>query len=103
MTEKDIAKKRTNQQNRYWRLLIRILAKHLNIDPELCHKLMAYKFMRAKRWNPILKDYEEYVRSSTEISIEEFSEIKEALQAYSMQMYGCYLPDPLENIKLDLE
>lgn len=104
MTEEEKHKRRiSNQQMRYWRLLIRIMGNSLNIDTELMHQLMAFKFMRAKRWNEILQEEEEYVRSSKDIPMQEFSEIKEALQHYCSEKYDIYLPDPLEQIKFEYD
>ena len=92
--------KRSSQQNRYLHLLLGYLAMEtgnsLDYAKEIFYKRTANKeiFVREKEDDLIGKT--EYLRSSADLTQEEFSMSIDRLRDWSSQVAGIYLPSPNE-------
>ena len=92
--------KRSNQSNRYLHLLLGYLAMEtgnsLDYAKEIFYKRTANKeiFVREKEDDLIGKT--EYLRSSADLTQEEFSTSIDRLRDWSSQVAGIYLPSPNE-------
>ena len=92
--------KRSSQQNRYLHLLLGYLAMEtgnsLDYAKEVFYKRTANKeiFVREKEDDLIGKT--EYLRSSADLTQEEFSVSIDRLRDWSSQVAGIYLPSPNE-------
>ena len=93
--------KRSSQSNRYLHLLLGYLAMEtgnsLDYAKEIFYKRVANKeiFVREKEDDLIGKT--EYLRSSADLTQEEFSTSIDRLRDWSSQVAGIYLPSPNED------
>ena len=83
-----LKKIRSMSQNKYyWGVVIALFAEHCGYDAEEMHESLKMRFLR-KHDGPI-----ETVRSTTDLSIEEFTQYVEDCRKLAAEM-GCVIPDP---------
>lgn len=95
---KRFAKKRTIKQNSYWwgvvitRLMLAINGnKGTKEERKRLHAGIMMKFFPMVEENGVTT-----YRSSTTLTTIECSDLKERVQAWAMEEYNCYIPDPNE-------
>jgi hypothetical protein len=94
--------RRSNQQNRwYWSCIVDLLSKYLSdqdydlTDAEAAHEVLRGRFLAStlrdpKNGEPIGR----YVRSTTSLTTEEFSDYCERCRAWMADMFGIITEDP---------
>lgn len=100
-------KTRSNQQNRYyWGCVVPILKAALKdlgnvFTDEQIHDMLKFKFLKK---DVHVKDGEfiTKITSSTELSTSEFMNYIADIQRWSSEFFGVVIPDPNEQIEIDL-
>jgi len=83
--------KRTLPQNAYyWGVVIEILRDHFGYDAEEMHDALKFEFLRIRndRGGP------DSVKSTADLSTEEFAEYVKRVVRWAAQKYRVYIPDP---------
>lgn len=81
---------RSVQQNRYyWGVVVGILACHTGYTPEEMHEALKMKFLLVHR-----NKLPDTVKSTSNLSKDEFCEYIENIQNWAARDMGCVIPDP---------
>lgn len=95
ITVRPETKSRTNEQNRYlWGVVYKYISEEIGYEPEQVHELMKFKFLKIEilvKGNP-----ETVIRSTTELSTEEFNQYVERIVRWAAEFLGLVIPDPNE-------
>ena len=95
---KKFRKNRTDAQNRYWwGVVIDILSQHTGYEPEEMHDAIKIKFMPVEKVGLIAG------KSTTHLTTIEFVDLIERVQRWAAQYLQCYIPDPNEETKEELQ
>lgn len=93
--------RRSDPQNRYyWPCVVHQLGQHLrqqdgSITDDFCHQMLRMKFLTVSVVNQATGEVVgQRVRSTTELTIEEFGEYLENCIAYAAEMFHVVCPDP---------
>jgi len=91
---------RSDQQNRYWWVLVTILAGELGYEKEEFHEILKYKFLKKSKVDHHTGEIYEYLESSAKLDKEEFGTLIENLHRWSADTFGIVLPEPFEQLKI---
>lgn len=95
ITVRPETKSRTNEQNRYlWGVVYKYISEEIGYEPEQVHELMKFKFLKIEilvKGNP-----ETVIRSTTDLSTEEFNQYVERIVRWAAEFLGLVIPDPNE-------
>lgn len=95
-------KHRSNQQNKYYWVLISIISDHLGYDRDTIHEIVKYKFLKKESVDNNTGEVYEYVCSTTKLSTVEFLEYVENIIRWSAETFSIVLPLPNEQIEIEL-
>lgn len=97
-----IKKDRTNQQNRFFWVLMDILGKELGLSKEECHDVFTYKFLHEELVNEATGEVFTRIKGTSELSKEEMMYFIDQLIIYCADELNITLPSPGEKLKLSL-
>lgn len=103
ITIKKIVAKRSLQQNKYWWVLVKIIADEVDYDKDTLHEILKYKFLKKEFVIEQTAEVVEYVGSTAKLNKNEYSELIFNLKTWALDTFGINLPEPGENFNLDLE
>jgi hypothetical protein len=85
-------KRRTKPQNSYlWGVVYPVVSECTGFTDDEVHSAMKMLFLRVHR-----DKLPDTVKSTRELSTEEFSDYVKAIQQWAAEQYGAYIPDPGE-------
>ena len=91
LTLEKVKKQRSNNQNRYyWGVVVELLSKELGYTTEETHEALKYKFLMVE------KGVLPTVKSTTDLTTQEFEEFMSRVREWSSVFLNCYIPDPNE-------
>ena len=93
-------RKRTSPQNALWWVYMTILSKETGYTKDEMHEICKYQFLKAEKVDEKTGETFPYLRSTTELSKQEFSELLEELFTWSSGTLGIVLPDPNEQVEM---
>jgi len=95
ITVRPETKSRTNEQNRYlWGVVYKYISEEIGYEPEQVHELMKFKFLKIEilvKGNP-----ETVIRSTTDLSTEEFNQYVERIVRWAAEFLSVSIPEPNE-------
>ena len=93
--------KRSEQQNKWWWVCMGLLSKHFGYTKDEMHQICKFMFLKTNKVDEKTGEAFEYLRSSTELTKSEFSEMTEKMIQWSAE-HGVIIPLPNEQISIDL-
>lgn len=93
-------KSRSIQQNRWWWLCMSIMGEQLGYRREEMHEICKFKFLKRELIDTKSGEVFEYLKSTTELSTTEFSELIESVIQWSAEQFKIVLPMPNEQLTL---
>lgn len=91
-------KHRSVQQNRYYWLIVTMMAEHTGFTKDEMHSILRYKFLKSERVNDNTGIVYEYVKSTTELSTIEYEEYLEHVRSFGVDELDLRIPMPNEQI-----
>ena len=101
-------KKRSNPQNAFWHgVVIPIMQQALKdaghlMTNEQTHDLLKLRFLKETILANENGEYIERIKSTTELTTTQFMELIQEVQRFAVEYFNVIVPDPNENITLDL-
>lgn len=96
------SKNRSTQQNRYYWMLVTIIANELGYSREEMHSIIGYKFLKREKVDEKTGEVFEYIESTTKLSTTEFIVFTDSLIQWSAETLSIILPLPNEQTELNL-
>ena len=93
-----VKKHRSVQQNRYYWLIVTMMADHTGFTKDEMHSILRYKFLKSERVNDNTGIVYEYVKSTTELSTIEYEEYLEQVRSFGVDELDLRIPMPNEQI-----
>lgn len=93
---------RTNQQNKFFWVLMSILGEELGMTKEECHDVICYKFLKEDSVNEKTGECFTRIKGTRELSKAEMCHFIDQIIIYCADELHIQLPSPGEAIKLDL-
>ena len=105
VTVEKVSKKRSNQQNRYYWLVIRIIKDELNnqgwnLTDKDVHEMMKLRFLKTDIINLSTGEVLSMIKSTSSLTTTEEMEYITDVCAYGRENLGCKIPEPNEQTKL---
>lgn len=91
---------RSIQQNRYYWMLVTILANELGYDKEDMHEICKFKFLKREKVIEGSGEVLEYLKSTTTLSKADFADMTSDLIRWAVESFGIVLPLPGEQLSL---
>jgi len=93
---------RSLQQNRWWWLCMSILGEQLGYRREEMHEVCKMKFLKRELVDTKSGEVFEYLKSTTELTTTEFSELIESVIQWSAEQFQIVLPMPGEQLTIEV-
>ena len=87
--------KRTSPQNALWWVYMDVIAREFGYTKDEMHEICKYKFLLSEKVDEKTGLVLKYIRSTTELNKEEFSELIENLYAWAATDFNILLPEPI--------
>ncbi len=105
ITVEKVSKKRSNQQNRYYWLVINIIKTELNknnwkLTDKNVHEIMKLRFLKTDIVNESTGEVLPLLKSTSDLSPTEEMEYIADVCTYGRENLGCKIPEPNEQIKI---
>lgn len=97
-----IKKYRTPQQNKYYHVLVGIMAERLNMSHDEMHEIIRYKFLTQEYVHEETGEVFSRMKSTKELSKFEMADLIERLKMWAAQTFSLYLPEPNEQQEMDM-
>ena len=97
-----IKSSRSHQQNKYYWVCVTILSQEIGYEKNELHEILKYKFLTKEKVDEKTGECYNFVGSTTKLNKTEFGEFVAELQRWSSQTFNVVLPDPNEQVMLDL-
>ena len=91
---------RSIQQNRYYWLILTILANEIGYEKNELHEIVKYKFLRKEKVDEKTGEIFEYLGSSTTLGKMDFADFISKLQQWSAETFNVILPDAGQQMDL---
>ena len=91
-------RKRTSPQNALWWVYMTYLSEATGYTKDEIHEICKYQFLQSQKVDEKTGETFPYLRSTTSLSKQEFSELLEQLFIWAAQVLGVTLPEPNEQI-----
>jgi len=98
-----IKKYRTPRQNKYYWVLIGILADHLGYTNDEMHEIAQYQFLQEEYVNGKTGTIMKRIKSTKELSKYEMMNYIDSFKRWASIEFSVVLPDPLEQQKMEYE
>ena len=95
--------KRSYRQNNLWHAYVGMVAKEIGYEHEELHEIAKYKFLKTEKLDERTGEILPFIKSTTELSKEEFGELVDNFIRWSAEMFSISLPMPGENWELQTE
>lgn len=89
--------KRSHLQNNLWHSYIDLVAKEIGYEHDELHEIAKYKFLKAEKIDERTGEILPYIRSTTDLSKEEFSDLIDKYIRWVAQTFSMALPVPGED------
>ena len=105
VTVEKVSKKRSNQQNKYYWLVINIIKTELNkndwrLTDKNVHEIMKLRFLKTDIVNESTGEVLPLLKSTSDLTTTEEMEYISDVCAYGRENLGCKIPEPNEQIKI---
>ena len=97
---KRLSAKRSDRQNRLWRLYMTILAKEIGYTKDEMHDICKWQFLKREKVNEKTGSLFYYTLSTTQLNKLEFADMVTELQHWSLLEFDIKLPLPEEQTQL---
>lgn len=101
ITIQRIKSRRSFHQNKYYWIVVGIIASEVGYTKDELHEVLKYKFLKKELPNKITGEIETIIRSTTDLSISEFQEYIQSIVIWAGEL-GIQIPQPNEQIKLNV-
>lgn len=101
LTIEKLKSKRSTQQNKFYWVLVTILANEIGYDKMEMHDLIKFKFLRTEKVFEKTGEIFEYLKSTTELNKTDFADFIGSLQRWSAETFNVILPDPGQQLEID--
>lgn len=91
-------KHRSIQQNRYYWLIVTMMADHTGFTKDEMHGVLRCRFLKAEKVNESSGLVYEYTKSTTELSTVEYEEYLEQVRNFGIEEFDMRIPMPNEQI-----
>jgi|GEM_PF-3485061 len=98
-----VKKNRTNQQNRYFWLVLTMIGDEIGMHKDEVKEIMAFRYLRFETANEKTGEIYERVKSTKELSKLEFISFLDNVIMFASTELGMRIPSPGEAIKMDLD
>lgn len=96
---RELKRRRSDRQNRYyWGVVVALLAEYFGYSREEMHEALKMKFLRKEP-----PDKPATVRSTTDLSTQEFEDYLEEVRQWAAEFYGIDIPLPDEVAEISYE
>lgn len=105
ITVEKVSKKRSNQQNRYYWLVINIIKNELNknnwkLTDKNVHEIMKLRFLKTDIINESTGEILPLLKSTSDLTTTEEMEYLSDVCTYGRENLGCNIPEPNEQIEI---
>lgn len=101
ITIEKLKSKRSTQQNKFYWVLVTILASEIGYDKLEMHDLIKFKFLRTEKVFEKTGEIFEYLKSTTELNKTDFADFIGNLQRWSAETFNVILPDAGQQLEID--
>lgn len=101
LTIQKLKSTRSTQQNRYWWLMVGIVAKEIGYTSEELHEILKRLFLTRTKVNEKTGEIYEYAGSTAKLNKTEFSDLVENFKRWAAQEFDIVLPDAGQNFDLN--
>lgn len=97
-----LEKKKSNrsmEQNKYWWVCMTLLSNHFGYTKDEMHNICKFMFLKSQKVDETSGLVFEYLKSTTELTKSEFSEMVEQMIRWSAE-HGVVIPEPNQQLTL---
>ena len=92
---------RSQQQNKYWWVMMTILSHDLGYTKEEMHEIAKFKFLKREKVDEHTGEIFEYLTSTTKLTKSEFADMTSEMIRWSAETFGIVIPLPNEQMEIE--